>query len=246
MSYDRQCVACASSIDAQASLCPSCSTRQNPAARWAVRVGAVLSAASVLLSVITVAVSFFPSAWSAVFPQEHARLYEIGFDRANLKRSKARVSLANYGNQDLFVARIKLEPADPDLAEITRFNYVVSEWLRVAENRTFLVPLGEKADDYSTIPVDGLPARRTRLAAVGLPDRGGCFTFLVHSADENGPRPIPAHREVGAVFEMAATLYYSSVKSGGALRTLGLPFPLTASLMYREACDKELQKREAG
>ncbi|MEM1276517.1 MAG: zinc ribbon domain-containing protein [Pseudomonadota bacterium] len=238
----RICVACASEIDARATLCPHCGTRQEPIKRWAVRIAAILSALSVLLSVITVGVSLFPTAWIALFPEEKARLYDLSFNRADFRRTQARFSVANYGNQDLYINRFRLMPSNPELAKLNNLNFAVGEWLRVAENRTLLIPMKEMRGDHSAIAVASLPKQLARLNEVGIKPTA-CLKFLLHKTDENGSYPPTGHRVVGAVFDMDTQLFYSSVETRGDLRPLPIGLKVQASLMWLNACDGEIEKR---
>ena len=238
---DISCVACATTIKARARICPNCGTRQNPYGRWFVRAVAGLSAVSLLLSIVTVGISLFPSAWTALFPEEAARLYEIGFDSASLTRRQARFNLANTGNQDLYLNRIKLEAAAPELSDFRGLVFVISEWLRTSENREFLVPLKPLGGKFSAVPVAGFAARLERLSVLAFEPRG-CFRLLVHPADPDGPRPVPAHSAAKATFPMQATLFYSSARTRGEPKELALDLDVRASLMYDERCD-ELAER---
>ncbi len=222
-----------------ARICPHCGTRQSPWSRWALRIVGVLSAASVLLSLITVAVSFFPQAWVELFPKEEVRLLEVAFDSLDIgQRKQARTRLANLGNQDLFIIRVRLEPADKALAEVPSYNYLVNEWLRVSENRLILNKHDPRGGEYFKVPVARFPDRYRELAEAKIKN---CFVALVHPTDLYGSVSRPEDGAVGSVFAMKAIVYYSSKESGGEMRDADQELTITATLMYRAFCEKRLE-----
>ncbi|MCT4553642.1 MAG: hypothetical protein N4A53_03055 [Pelagimonas sp.] len=107
----KNCGACQERIHLNASLCPSCGTRQGKLSRRFFRAVTVLGALATVLSVISAGVALAPQAYSFVWPNPRPNIFEMNFDTRDLNTRQFGVfDLYNGGNRDVFATKLVLEP----------------------------------------------------------------------------------------------------------------------------------------
>jgi len=109
------CIACASKINNAANICPHCHVDQRNNYRNIKRIVTFFSALSVVLGVITIAISLYPDATRFLFPKEKIDVYALESTYVG-KEEVLEMTAINTGNVDLFlnkVARIQLPSATP-------------------------------------------------------------------------------------------------------------------------------------
>lgn len=128
----RFCTACGQELTPNARLCPACRTDQRTIYRRVKAVLSIFSAFSVVLGVITIAISLFPSAHRTLFPRQHVEVYTV--DSSFVEKTETlEMTVVNRGNVDVFLSKVVFHPADSELYPLLPRGFVTNKWLKSGE-----------------------------------------------------------------------------------------------------------------
>jgi len=128
-----ECSLCRTKISTFAKICSVCGSHQNEKVRSLRKIVAFFSAASVILGVLVLAVSNFPSAVKTIFPKNEVDIYSIETISAG---KSTEVTFVNSGNTDIFLSKVTYEV--PGITnKIGSYSQLVNRWLKPKELFTF-------------------------------------------------------------------------------------------------------------
>lgn len=244
------CVACKMQIESGATLCPRCGTHQEKWRRVSGRTVVFLSASAALFSLITAAVALYPQAVSVLFPRPNAELMLLSFDAVSHRREQARIELFNTGNQDIYVNSVVLSvdptqlPAESQvLGKSPPYNYVISEWLRMGEARTFLVPLKQGTTDWVVRSIDDFDTASSAFADKGAGAVWRCFSVLPMTMRSGRPAVPEAFDQVGGLVDLVGHIRFTT-PSSDVVGTLEIDLPFKGALFERQhrQCEELLDR----
>lgn len=236
----QSCTACKVRIEVGATICPHCGTHQEKWRRVTGRTVVFLSAAAALLSLVTAAVALYPQAVSVLFPRPSAELMLLSFDAVSHRREQARIEVFNTGNQDLYLNSLvltvdqeQLPTNSQDLSKSPPYNYVISEWLRVGEARTFLVPLKQGTTDWAVRSIEDFDTANATFAERGAGALWQCFSVLPMSVRSGRTAAPEAFAKVGGLVDLIGHIRYTT-PSKDVVGTLSLDIPFKGALFERQ------------
>lgn len=205
-SDSRLCVACATELNDHANVCPACHVDQRKKYRNLKRIVGVFSGVSVILGVITIAVSLYPNAVRFLFPEEKIDIYALESYKV-AKEEVIAMTVVNTGNVDLFLNKVVFEAVDQESYPLVR-RFVTNKWVKYGEayihkglaitavnTRSFFTPMNAERFSESYRHVGDFDNHKY------------CFKIVVldDEFDDKGRVPI----KISSI-PVEATLYYSS------------------------------------
>lgn len=212
------CHACDLPISPKAQICAECGTRQNDFWRKFGWVVAIASGFSVVVSALTVAVTFYPQAM-ALFEPPKLELYQIDTHPVSKRhssepdRERLEFSVANVGRTDLFLTRIIFRP-ETHSNLFRHKNYVVNQSIKQGEN--FVVHTVVEKPPLIFQPMTDTAFADFARTKTDL-DGKACLTFRLNPADPHSPVEHEALVFTKSLMPLKATLAYSSVSTSGQL-----------------------------
>jgi len=235
------CHACDRPISPKAQICAECGTRQNDLWRKFGWVIAIASGFSVVISALTVAVTFYPQAM-ALFVPPKLELYQVETFPVRKRhssepdRERLEFSVANVGRTDLFLSRVIFKPQHHSTLFRAK-NYVVNQSIKQGENYIIRMvvdkppvifqPMTDKAFEKFTQNMTDLKGR-------------ACLTFRLNPADPHSPVEHEALVFTQSLMPVKAVLAYSSVSTSGQLVEDVQELEVTAIRLQKQnaACKK--------
>ncbi|CAN0087060.1 unnamed protein product, partial [Chrysoparadoxa australica] len=232
----RECYACESTIGANARLCAQCGSRQNAFWRSFGRVVAIASGTSIVLTALTVGVTFYPQA-RALFAQPELSLYLIETHpvpkRVPSERDRTRVEfgVSNTGPTDLFLTRIVVTPLGPEMRLFRPKNFVVNQSVNKGQN--FVVRLVVQDANIQFQPMNESVFDRI-VGNTAQTYEKSCFDFFLNDADPFSPIEAPALSFTNSTMPLEVSLHYSSVSTRGKLKKVPQALKVTGTRLQRQ------------
>ncbi|WP_416899346.1 MAG: hypothetical protein ACMVY4_06395 [Minwuia sp.] len=167
-----QCQFCISEIHPESRICSVCGTDQRAAVRHFKRWGAILSTLSVVLGILTIAISLWPQALRALFYEEGIDIYEYVAREAP---GRSKLTFLNNGDGDLFVNEVVFEYVSDAGNRLDR-TIIVNEWIRRNEVRSFY-PRTVQPVSHSTSGPKRFDAMASELGSLAEIKR--CFSLMI-------------------------------------------------------------------
>ena len=202
------CIACATSIHITAKICPECLTDQRTKQRRLKKTIAAFSGVSVVLGVITIAVSLFPNAYKLINPKLDFDIYSVDASFVS-KLEILEMTMFNKGNVDVFVSKVIFKAIDKDKYPINDRLFITNKWVK-----------GNEAFVYSGSPTTARNLLEDWMhvqggwfdkisKARGFKENQECFKIVTLDKDigDTGQTPLPHF------IPIEAFIYYSSKDS---------------------------------
>ena len=227
-----RCHACAEDIRPGARICPQCGVDQRPVWRAIKRGVATLSALSVLLGVITIAISLAPQAWNTIAYREAVDIYSY---KPLSSDGRSTITLINTGRADLFINEISLKPKDEKAFTVTHRKIVINRWLKIGETITYR-PRGE-TPGASSLSAERYADYISRLST--QTDKGRRCFGLRPFDQEFSERAFPELPTPPLTIDLVTSVRYGT-KASTTLTEIAPKKELRAGIIFRQQCEQFL------
>lgn len=150
------CIACQSLIPVGASLCRDCGTRQNTSSRLLFRIAAYAAVFTTVISLMTTAIAFAPTAYGLIVKSPKPRIIELDFDSDDpTKRKLGDFSLFNGGNTNAYVTKVLLRPSSNKFSEVGTSEFSIFGLMKPGEGMEMKIgyPFSNVRSRFSSKPM---------------------------------------------------------------------------------------------
>jgi hypothetical protein len=246
----KNCCACQEKIHIEASLCPSCGTRQLKLSRRFFRAVTVFGALATVLSVISAGVALAPQAYSFVWPNPRPNIFEMSFDSRDLNTRKFGVfDLYNGGNRDVFATKLVLTPQGELFESLGNVEISIYETIpagAAVEHRIALISSASPRPRNARLLIeDQYENLHAYLTERDIFQRG-CFALLPMNSSKMLQAPEGGRfRHDIASTTMATSLSFLTVRDDHVLDAVPVQdFYVEAAVYYSERCIAGIGGRE--
>ena len=224
-----KCISCASKIDKEAKVCPHCSTYQRRTQRILYKTISTFSAASVVLGVITIAISLFPQAYDSLFYHESLDIFTI---KPRVTNGRGVITFVNTGIGDLYINEVQFEVANKEKYPIKSKNIIVNRWVKKSEVLSYTFIRKEKPF-WSYITPSGFEKRYEKYKDQYREKYINCFMLEIIDSEFNDEGVASSLNNISVI----SKIFYSSSSSRG-MKTIVAEKNLSAKIRFFEKCDQ--------
>ncbi|MEL7346513.1 MAG: zinc ribbon domain-containing protein [Pseudomonadota bacterium] len=238
----RACIACFEHIDARATVCPHCGTRQNPWSRFFLRFLTVVGGLVTVLSLVSAGIALAPQAYSFIWPKPQPSIFQMSFDTRDFSTRKAGVfDLYNGGNRDVFATRLIFTPKGDAFARLGPVEISVYEMIAAGaavEHRIQLISAANPKPRPARALIEDQFVNLSRFLDERRAFDARCFALLPLNASKRRGAPENGRfRYDIASTTLTTVLQYLTVEDDRILAEVEVAdFYVEAAVYFSEAC----------
>lgn len=204
------CPICAKEVSELARKCPNCGSFQKKSFRIINGIVKVFSGIAILITAITLCISFFPEAYRSVFYEDDIEIHSI---KPRISGGKGLITIENKGDGDIFINEISFALEDT-VYNIKPRNIIVNQWIKKSEVLSLPYSAFANSPNYQLWPY--ISATKFIRLKESLSDslfaKARIFFRLEIFDQEYNDNPFP---QKIAGLEVKGIIRYSSFKSSG-------------------------------